>query len=60
VTVNWKTPTWGAGNLTGNPWLGEIYAKDPWESVILPHPTTAARKKLKDGDIVVVESRYAD
>jgi anaerobic selenocysteine-containing dehydrogenase len=58
--VNWKTPYMGndAGNLTGNPWLAEIYAKDPWESVILLNPVAATRKNLKDGDIVVVESRY--
>jgi len=58
--INWKTPYIAndAGNLTGNPWLAEIYAKDPWESVILLNPATAARKKLKDGEIVVVESRY--
>jgi anaerobic selenocysteine-containing dehydrogenase len=58
--INWKTPYIGndASNLTGNPWLAEIYAKDPWESVILLNPATAARKKLKDGDVVVVESRY--
>ena len=58
--INWKTPYIGndAGNLTGNPWLAEIYAKDPWESVILVNPVTAERKKLRDGDMVVVESRY--
>jgi len=58
--INWKTPYIGndAGNLTGNPWLAEIYAKDPWESVILVNPVTAERKELRDGDRVVVESRY--
>jgi anaerobic selenocysteine-containing dehydrogenase len=58
--INWKTPYIGndAGNLTGNPWLAEIYSKDPWESVILLNPATASKKRLKDGQIVVVESRY--
>jgi anaerobic selenocysteine-containing dehydrogenase len=58
--VNWKTPYIGndAGNLTGNPWLAEIYKKDPWESVILINSATAEKKGLKDGDHVVVESRY--
>ena len=58
--INWKTPYIAndAGNLTGNPWLAEVYAKDPWESVILLNPATASRKKLKDGETVVVESRY--
>jgi anaerobic selenocysteine-containing dehydrogenase len=50
--INWKTPYYAndASNLTGNPWLAEIYAKDPWESVILPNPITASKKELKDGD----------
>ncbi len=41
--INWKTPYYAndASNLTGNPWLAEIYAKDPWESVILLNPATA-------------------
>ncbi len=58
--INWKTPYIGndASNMTGNPWLAEIYAKDPWESVILVNPATAERKKLRDGDWVGVESRY--
>ena len=47
--INWKTPYIAndAGNLTGNPWLAEIYAKDPWESVILLNPATASKKKAK-------------
>lgn len=58
--INWKTPYIGndASNLTGNPWLAEIYVKDPWESVILVNRKTAERKGLKDADKVVVESRY--
>ncbi len=58
--INWKTPYIAndASNLTGNPWLAEIYAKDPWESVILLNPATASRKGLADGDTIVVESRY--
>ena len=58
--INWKTPYIGndAGNLTGNPWLAEVYAKDPWESVVLVNPSTAERKRLRDDDIVIVESRY--
>jgi len=58
--INWKTPYIGndASNLTGNPWLAEVYAKDPWESVILLNPATAERKGLRDGDQVAVESRY--
>jgi len=58
--INWKTPYYAndASNLTGNPWLAEIYTKDPWESVILLNPATASKKKLKDGDTIIVESRY--
>jgi len=58
--VNWKTPYYAndAGNQTGNPWLAEIYAKDPWEANVLLNPITAARKGLMEGDAVVVASRY--
>jgi len=58
--VNWKTPYYAndAGNLTGNPWLAEIYSKDPWEANVLLNPVTAARKGLKENDAVVVASRY--
>jgi len=58
--INWKTPYYGndAGNLTGNPWLAEIYTKDPWEANVLLNPVTAEKKGLKDGDQVIVESRY--
>ncbi|HVN95396.1 MAG TPA: molybdopterin-dependent oxidoreductase [Syntrophorhabdaceae bacterium] len=58
--INWKTPYLAndSSNLVGNPWLAEIYSKDPWELVILINPATASKKKLKDGDTVVVESRY--
>ncbi|MCX8022559.1 MAG: molybdopterin-dependent oxidoreductase [Syntrophorhabdaceae bacterium] len=58
--INWKTPYFAcdSSNLTGNPWLAEVYTKDPWESVILINPATALRKGLKDGQMVVVESRY--
>ena len=58
--INWKTP-WYANdsrNLTGNPWMAEIYTKDPWESVILLNPVAASKRNLKNGDSVVVESRY--
>ena len=47
-----------ASNLTGNPWLAEVYAKDPWEAVILINPATAERKGLRDGEAIIVESRY--
>jgi anaerobic selenocysteine-containing dehydrogenase len=58
--VNWKTPYYAndAGNLTGNPWLAEIYTKDPWEANVLLNPITAARKGFMEGDAVVVASRY--
>jgi anaerobic selenocysteine-containing dehydrogenase len=58
--INWKTPYYAndAGNLTGNPWLAEIYTKDPWEANVLLNPATAERKGLTDGDPVIVESRY--
>ena len=58
--INWRTPYHSndVGNATGNPWLAEIYTEDPHEAVICMNSATAHRKKLKDGDTVIVESRY--
>ncbi|MDD5203797.1 MAG: molybdopterin-dependent oxidoreductase [Desulfobacterales bacterium] len=58
--INWKTPYYAndASNLTANPWIVEIYTKDPWEAKILMNPVAASKRRLKDGDMVVVESRY--
>ena len=59
--VNWMTPYFthdSSGNAAGNPWLAEIYTQDPYEGVICINTATAAKKNLKDGDTVVVESRY--
>ncbi|MDK2985992.1 MAG: hypothetical protein PWQ96_1635 [Clostridia bacterium] len=58
--INWKTPYFSsdAGNVTGNPWLAEIYSIDPYEAVVCMNSATAEKKNFKDGDAVVVESRY--
>lgn len=58
--INWKTPYFSSdsGNVAGNPWLAEIYQKDPWEAVVCINSATADAKGLKNGDLVVVESRY--
>jgi len=58
--INWKTPYYSndAGNVAGNPWLAELYSKDPYEAVICLNPVTAQRKNIKDGDMVIIESRY--
>ena len=58
--MNWKTPYYScdSGNATGNPWLAEIWKDDPWDAVACLNPATAERKGLKDGDLIVIESRY--
>ncbi|QOX62126.1 molybdopterin-dependent oxidoreductase [Anoxybacterium hadale] len=58
--INWKTPYYSSdiGGVVGNPWLAEIYKKDPWEAVICLNSATAETKGIKDGDRVTVESRY--
>ncbi|MBP1707321.1 MAG: BisC, partial [Chloroflexi bacterium] len=59
--VNWMTPYFthdSSGNATGNPWLAEVYCQDPYEGVICINAATAEKKKLNDGDTVIVESRY--
>jgi len=59
--VNWMTPYFthdSSGSGTGNPWLAEVSSQDPYEGVICINTATAEKKNLKDGDTVVVESRY--
>jgi anaerobic selenocysteine-containing dehydrogenase len=58
--INWRTPYFAsdASNVSGNPWLAELTAKDPYEAVVCMNSTTAERKHFKNGDTVVVESRY--
>lgn len=60
--MNWKTPYYSSdvGGVIGNPWLAEIYKKDPWEAVICLNSATAEKKGLKDGDRVTVMSRYGE
>lgn len=58
--INWRTPYFSndSCNVLGNPWLKEISEKDPFEEGVYLNSATAQRKNLKDGDIIVVESRY--
>ncbi len=58
--VNWKSiyHPHDSGNPRGNPWLAELYAEDPFDFAIFLNSATAAKKGLKDGDHVTVESRY--
>jgi anaerobic selenocysteine-containing dehydrogenase len=58
---NWKTPMapFYCGDTYGNVWLNETMKTwDPYEYNILMNTATAANKNLKDGDTIVVESRY--
>jgi len=58
--INWRTPYFSSdsSNVSGNPWLAEVSRKDPFENGVLMNSATAQRKGLKEGDTVVVESRY--
>jgi anaerobic selenocysteine-containing dehydrogenase len=57
---NWRTPYYSndQSNMTGNPWLAEIYQKDPTDGTICLNTATAAARHLQEGDWVIVESRY--
>ncbi|MCJ7565961.1 MAG: hypothetical protein MUO58_00270, partial [Anaerolineales bacterium] len=58
---NWKTPGFPfyCGDTYGNVWLKEtMQTFDPYEFGVLLNAETAAKKGLKDGDEIVVESRY--
>jgi anaerobic selenocysteine-containing dehydrogenase len=58
---NWKTPMapFYCGDTYGNVWLHETMKTwDPYEYNVLINSATAAKKGLKDGDTIVIESRY--
>ncbi len=58
--TNWKTPfvLFGLGATAENPWLYEIAKEtDPYQRVISMNPATAAKKGLKEGDLIEVTSR---
>lgn len=58
---NWKTPGYPfyCGDTYGNTWLNQTMKTfDPYEFAILVNADTAAKKGLKDGDTIVVESHY--
>ncbi len=58
---NWKTPGFPfyCGDTYGNVWLHETMKTfDPYEYAIWLNADTAAKKGLKDGDTIVVESHY--
>jgi anaerobic selenocysteine-containing dehydrogenase len=61
----WVTPyksqhsAFYVGDAPGNIWLNEAFKTfDPYEYSVLMNSATAAKKGLKDGDIVIVESLY--
>jgi len=58
--INWKTNfrMHGTGSILENAWLKELRDQDPYETYVMINAETAARKGLKDGDRVIVESRY--
>jgi anaerobic selenocysteine-containing dehydrogenase len=58
---NWKTPGFPfyCGDTYGNVWLHETMSTfDPYEYSVWVNAETAAKKGLKDGDMIVIESRY--
>ena len=61
IALNWKTMPhpYATGDTIGNVWINEVMTKfNPYEYAVWLNADTAAKKGLKDGDIVVVESRY--
>jgi anaerobic selenocysteine-containing dehydrogenase len=57
--INWKTSfmVYGLGANQENPWLYEVTKMtDPYAMNIWINPATAAKKGIKDGDTIVVES----
>ncbi len=58
--MNWKTPyiSSDVSNVIANPWLAEIYSRDPYVAVICLNTQSAERRGIKDGELIEVESRY--
>lgn len=59
--INYKTVAapFKVGDVLGNPLVHEVFKKfDPYEYAILLNSSTARKKGLKDGEQVIVESRY--
>jgi anaerobic selenocysteine-containing dehydrogenase len=59
--LNYKTQgfPFGVGDTLGNPWLHEVIGGyDPYEFNVLLNSQTAAKKGLKTGDTIVIESLY--
>jgi anaerobic selenocysteine-containing dehydrogenase len=58
--ITWRTPFWSneTHGLTGNPWLAELSMQDGYAEGVYMNRETAHRKHLKEGDAVVIESRY--
>ncbi|OGO14964.1 MAG: hypothetical protein A2Z14_05505 [Chloroflexi bacterium RBG_16_48_8] len=59
--INWKTPMapFYCGDTHGNVWLHEMMSTfDPYEYTIWVNKATCEQKGIKDGDTIVVESRY--
>jgi anaerobic selenocysteine-containing dehydrogenase len=58
--INWKTHLmpFGTGDTQENSWLHELAENDPYEMTIHINRATAEQKKIKDNDVICVESRY--
>ncbi|MBI2368877.1 MAG: molybdopterin-dependent oxidoreductase, partial [Deltaproteobacteria bacterium] len=55
--VNFKVPFHTLTATQGNPWLDEVSQRHPFADKVLLNSAVAARKGLKSGDLVWVESR---
>jgi anaerobic selenocysteine-containing dehydrogenase len=59
--INWKTPMgpFFCGDTYGNVWLHETMKTwDPYEYAVWINTATAAKKGIKNGDVIVIESRW--
>jgi anaerobic selenocysteine-containing dehydrogenase len=59
--INWKTPMapFFCGDTYGNVWLHETMKTwDPYEYAVWINTATAAKKGIKTGDVIVIESRW--
>ena len=58
IATNNKVPTHQFSTTTENPWIDEVARANPYTYSVMLHTSAAAKRGLKTGDLVCVESKY--
>jgi anaerobic selenocysteine-containing dehydrogenase len=60
LIVNFKVPFHTFSVSGENPWIDELSVANPYTYHVMINSRTAARKRLEDGDRVLIRSRYGE